>query len=132
MRRQAVLHGTFEGREIVYILLVTRTFLALEIVLHDLTNRVCRGELWDAIGLPPVHVLRIGHRLSLSLAERRPVCTRTDGSGAGAAMAPEGEDHVTAQARLGCKRNVRHTLVHTWSPTRSAPLRLSPPVLVRG
>jgi hypothetical protein len=40
MPRQAVLHRTFGGREIAYVLLVTRTFLALEMVLHDFTSRV--------------------------------------------------------------------------------------------
>src|SRR5919204_5620696 len=73
-----------------------------------LTQRMSsvRGGPSDAIGLPPVRVLIIGHRLGLSLAERRPLCTRPCGSWAGAAMAPEGEDHVKGQACLGCKRNV--------------------------
>ena len=52
-----------------------------------------------------MRVLIIGHSLGLSLAERRPVCTRTCGCWAGATMASEGEDHVKSQACLGCKRN---------------------------
>jgi hypothetical protein len=64
-----------------------------------------RGGPSDAIGLPPVRVLILGHRLGCSLAKRRPVYTRTCGSWVGATMAPEGEDHVKGQACLGCKRN---------------------------
>jgi hypothetical protein len=40
MRCQTVLHRTFGGREIAYILLVTRTSLALEMVLHHFTSSV--------------------------------------------------------------------------------------------
>jgi hypothetical protein len=53
-----------------------------------------------------VRVLKIHHGLGLSLAERRLVCTRTGGSGTGATVTPEGEDHVKGQACLGCKRNI--------------------------
>jgi hypothetical protein len=54
MRSHAVLHRTFEGREIAYVLLVTRTFLALEVVLHDLTNRVTTSltSVWNSAGSP--------------------------------------------------------------------------------
>lgn len=72
-----------------------------------LTQRISsvRGGPLDAIGLPPVRVLVIRHDRCLSLAERRPLCTRTRGSWTGATRAPEGEDHVKGQAGVVCKRN---------------------------
>ena len=44
------------------------------------------------------------------LAGRRARCTRLGRRSPGATTAPEGEDHVKAQARLGCKRNILHAL----------------------
>jgi hypothetical protein len=78
-----------------------------------------RGGPSEAIGLPPGRVLSIGHRLGCSLAERRPVYTRTCGSWVGAAMAPEGADHVKGQACLGCKRNsifLEPQVDRVWAP----------------
>jgi hypothetical protein len=45
---------------------------------------------------------------------------------------PRGEGSRQSSGEFGLERNVMHTLVHTWSPTRSAPRRLSHPALGRG
>jgi hypothetical protein len=51
-------------------------------------------------------------RDTVGLAGRRERCTRLGRRSPGATTAPEGEDHVIAQARLGCNRNVMRPLVH--------------------
>jgi hypothetical protein len=63
----------------------------------------------------PYGVLLLGAKQTGSaapvLAGRHVHCTRLSRRSPGATTAPEGEDHVKAQASLGCNRNVIRTLV---------------------
>jgi hypothetical protein len=58
----------------------------------------------------PYGVLLLGAKQTVSaapvLAGRPGHCTRLGRRSPGATTAPEGEDHVKAQASLGCNRNV--------------------------
>jgi hypothetical protein len=63
----------------------------------------------------PYGVLLLGAKQTGSaapvLAGRHVHCTRLSRRSPGATTAPEGEDHVKAQASLGCNRNVMPPLV---------------------